>query len=166
MSVSRRELFKLAAAAGVAGLLGRLPGAAAARPIAWRNWSGAQSSLPGQRFAPASETELAAWLRNVEGVVRPVGSGHSFSPLVPTDGSIVSLSRLSGMIGHDPATLQAEFRAGTPMSQMGAPLSAMERSDPSSEISKVWFAGPTTVPSRSTRATGSSTSARVSSFTI
>ena len=55
-------------------------------------------------------------------MVRPVGSGHSFSALVPTDDNIVSLSRLSGLIRHDPATLQAEFWAGTPMSQMGEPL--------------------------------------------
>lgn len=123
MSLSRRALFKWAGAAGAAGLLGRIPGlAAATRPIAWRNWSGAQSSLPAQRFAPASEDELAAWLPRAGGGVRAVGSGHSFSALVPTDGSIVSLSRLSGLIGHDPATLQAEFWAGTPMSQMGEPL--------------------------------------------
>lgn len=50
MSLSRRELFKRAGAAGVAGLLGRIPGVAAAtRPIAWRNWSGAQSSLAGAK---------------------------------------------------------------------------------------------------------------------
>lgn len=123
MSLSRRDLLKLTGAAGVMGLLGRIGGVAAAtRPIAWRNWSGAQSSLPAQRFAPASEAELAAWLRNAPAGVRAVGSGHSFSALVPTDGSIVSLARLSGLISHDPATLQAEFWAGTPMSQMGVPL--------------------------------------------
>ncbi len=123
MSLRRRDLFKLAGAAGITGLLGRIPGVAAApRPVAWRNWSGAQSCLPGQRHAPASEAELAAWLRTATGAIRPVGAGHSFSALVPTDGSIVSLSRLSGLIRHDPTTLQAEFWAGTPMSQMGAAL--------------------------------------------
>lgn len=110
MSLSRRELIKLAGLAGAGGLLGRISGATAAtRPIAWRNWSGAQSALPAQRFAPASEDELAGWLRSARGVVRPVGSGHSFSALVPTDDNIVSLSRLSGLIDHDPATLQAQF---------------------------------------------------------
>lgn len=123
MSLHRRELFKLAGSAGLLGLLGRVPGASAAtRAIAWRNWSGAQNCLPAQRFAPASEAELADWLRTARGTVRPVGAGHSFSALVPTDDNIVSLSRLSGLIRHDPATLQAEFWAGTPMSQMGAPL--------------------------------------------
>ena len=123
MSLSRRELLKWGGATCAAGLMARIPGVdAATRPIAWRNWSGAQSSLPAQRFAPASEDELATWLRQVSGEVRAVGSGHSFSALVPTDGSIVSLSRLSGLISHDPASLQAEFWAGTPMSQMGEPL--------------------------------------------
>ena len=105
MSLSRRELIKLAELAGAGGLLGRSSGATAAtRPIAWRNWSGAQAALPAQRFAPASEDELAGWLRSARGVVRPVGSGHSFSALVPTDDNIVSLSRLSGLIDHDPAS--------------------------------------------------------------
>ena len=40
MSLSRRELIKLAGLAGAGGLLGRISGATAAtRPIAWRNWS-------------------------------------------------------------------------------------------------------------------------------
>jgi FAD-linked oxidoreductase len=54
--------------------------------------------------------------------MRPVGAGHSFTPLVPTDGDIISLARLSGLVGHDAATLQATFHAGTQLSAMGAPL--------------------------------------------
>lgn len=51
-----------------------------------------------------------------------MGSGHSFSALVPTDGTLLSLAYFSGLLSHDSATLQAEFGGGTPMSQMGAPL--------------------------------------------
>ena len=51
-------------------------------------------------------------------------------------------------------------------SRMGAPLSAMGRSVPSLAMSSEWLASPTTMPSRRTRATGLSTSARVSSLTI
>ena len=50
-----------------------------------------------------------------------MGSGHSFSALVPTDGTC-SRSPTSAALSHDSATLQAEFGGGTPMSRMGAPL--------------------------------------------
>ncbi|WP_164305364.1 FAD-binding protein, partial [Streptococcus pneumoniae] len=61
-------------------------------------------------------------IRQASGRIRPVGSGHSFSALVPTDGTLLSLAYFSGLLSHDSATLQAEFGGGTPMSQMGAPL--------------------------------------------
>ena len=64
-------------------------------------------------------------LRQAPGKIRPVGSGHSFSALVPTDGTLLSLSHFSGLLGHDAQTLQAEFGGGTPMAQMGAPLQAV-----------------------------------------
>lgn len=122
MRLRRRTLLK---ALGAAGLLLNLPALAApprARPIIWRNWSGGQTCIPSGRFAPASEEALAALVRTTSGTVRPVGSAHSFSALVPTDGNIVSLANLSGMIGHDAQRLQSEFWAGTPMSQMGPAL--------------------------------------------
>jgi hypothetical protein len=49
-------------------------------------------------------------------------------------------------------------------SRMGAPLSWMGVSVPSRETSSVWFASPTTTPSRSTRSTGLSTVLRVCSL--
>ncbi|MDF9619491.1 D-arabinono-1,4-lactone oxidase [Pseudomonas entomophila] len=102
----------------------------APRLIPWRNWSGGQSCLPLARLAPQSLDELAQVLRDAPGKVRPVGSGHSFSGLVPTDGTLVSLSYFNGLLGHDPATLQAEFAAGTPMSSMGAALKAVGQALP------------------------------------
>ena len=48
--------------------------------------------------------------------------------------------------------------------RIGAPLSAMGRSVPSRAIKRVWLASPTTVPSRTTRTAGFSTSARVCSL--
>ncbi len=128
--MNRRELIQQLAALGVLST-GVLPAnARAARIIPWRNWSGAQVCLPDQRLAPADEAELAELIRSNRGGLRPVGSGHSFSPVVPTDGTIVSLSRLSGMIGHDPSSLQAEYWAGTPMSLMGPELQAVGQALP------------------------------------
>ena len=123
MAGTRRDLLKGMGAAGLLGLLGPLQAQAKGyRAIAWKNWSGAQRCLPLARVAPANEAALATLLRDTAKGLRPVGSGHSFSALVPTDGTVLSLANLHGMIAHDRATQQSEWWAGTPMSQMGAPL--------------------------------------------
>lgn len=126
MALTRRELLTqigaLTALAGIGGWSG-LAQAARERLIPWRNWSGGQSCIPAARLAPATEDELADILKSTVGMnVRAVGSSHSFSALIPTDGKIISLSNFNGLLNHDPKTLQAEFGAGTPMSQMGEPL--------------------------------------------
>ncbi|MGC8383705.1 FAD-binding protein [Pseudomonas aeruginosa] len=93
----------------------------APRLIPWRNWSRKAGCLLA-REAPKDLDELVRIIRQASGRIRPVGSGHSFSALVPTDGTLLSLAYFSGLLSHDSATLQAEFGGGTPMSQMGAPL--------------------------------------------
>lgn len=93
-----------------------------ARRIPWRNWSGSQQCLPAARTAPASVAQLQELIATSSGVVRPVGAGHSFTPLVPTDDTIVSLSRLSGLISHDPQSLQATLWAGSRLGDIGQPL--------------------------------------------
>lgn len=123
--LDRRTLLQLLALGSAAGLL---PGARAVRAdrrIPWRNWSGSQSCVPQARIAPASVEELQEAVAAATGTVRPVGAGHSFSPLVPTDGTILSLARISGLEEHDPAKLQASFMAGTRLSDMGEPLAEM-----------------------------------------
>ncbi len=124
--LSRRQLLQRAGALGAFAAMVGNPALAellrAPRLIPWRNWSGAQSCLPLAREAPKDLDELVRVIRQASGRIRPVGSGHSFSALVPTDGTLLSLAYFSGLLSHDSATLQAEFGGGTPMSQMGAPL--------------------------------------------
>jgi FAD-linked oxidoreductase len=100
------------------------------RQIPWRNWSGYQQCQPAQRVAPASLDELASLLRGAQGPVRPVGAGHSFTPLVPTDGTIVSLRNFTGLRAHDAAALTATFGAGTKLGQIGGPLDAVGQALP------------------------------------
>lgn len=93
----------------------------------WSNWSGGQRATPVALAAPRSEDELAEVVRRAadEGrTVRPVGSGHSFSPLVPTDGVIVSLEHLAGVLAVDPDAGVAEVAAGTRIADLGDPLLA------------------------------------------
>lgn len=95
---------------------------ASSRRLPWRNWSGSQQCLPAARLAPATVAELQELVASTNGPIRPVGAGHSFTPLVPTDGSIVSLSRLSGLVSHDPQQLQATLWAGTRLGDIGEVL--------------------------------------------
>ncbi|WP_348674853.1 D-arabinono-1,4-lactone oxidase [uncultured Abyssibacter sp.] len=92
------------------------------RLLPWQNWSGYQSSLPSQRVAPETETALAELLTSTQGTVRPVGSGHSFTPLVPTDDTIVSLRHFSGLIESDDQAMTAVVGAGTKLGRLGEPL--------------------------------------------
>ncbi len=125
-NISRRALLQALGSAGAATALGGWGGFAQAhckpQRFVWRNWSGAQECIPAARPSPATEDALASLLRTADMPVRPVGSGHSFSPLVPTSGNMVSIGRLGGLLDYDRSTQQAEFGAGTVLSQVGEPL--------------------------------------------
>jgi FAD-linked oxidoreductase len=136
-SKNRRRLLKAGAAIGVAGGLGvlaelvkvpvelSLPNASpsAANGMHWSNWSGIQQCNPAALASPADENALAALLRSASGSVRCVGAGHSFMPLVPTDGSIVSLDKMSGLISHQDNLVR--FKAGTRLAQLARELDAL-----------------------------------------
>ncbi|MDE1939840.1 MAG: FAD-binding protein, partial [Alphaproteobacteria bacterium] len=68
----------------------------------WSNWSGGVSCKPREIVAPKDEVELAVAVRKAEGRVRVPGSGHSFTPLNATDGTLVDLSAFNGLKGCDP----------------------------------------------------------------
>lgn len=123
---TRRQLLANTALAGLFGF-GMPALAQPARPssIPWRNWSGGLVAHPAGRFAPSSEDQLAEFLKSTKGAVRPVGAGHSFTPLVPTDGHLIVIDELTGMLDYDPETLRATFAAGTRLADMGAPLEAV-----------------------------------------
>ena len=72
--------------------------AAIAQPTPWRNWSGGLQCQPAGRYDITSEDQLSDILQSTRGPLRPVGSGHSFSPLVPTDGHLVVIDQLSGIL--------------------------------------------------------------------
>lgn len=122
----RRNMLQLmiAAAASSVGhpLLAAEPAVKPKRRLPWRNWSGSQHCLPESRRAVASVAELQQLIADTRGVVRPVGAGHSFTPLVPTQDTIVSLSRLTGLVDHDPQSLQATLWAGSRLGDIGQPL--------------------------------------------
>lgn len=126
--LSRRDLIRQLAAGAALGASGgwsALAQAAPRRLIPWRNWSGNQACIPFARLAPKTEDELAEVIRKATGTIRPVGASHSFSALVPTDGTLISMPFFSGLLSHDAEKLQSEFGGGTPMSTMGPALKAV-----------------------------------------
>ncbi|MEW6347269.1 MAG: D-arabinono-1,4-lactone oxidase [Pseudomonadota bacterium] len=93
----------------------------------WRNWSGYVACPLATVSTPASSRELVDILRKAKQTgssVRAVGAGHSFSPLVHTDGSIVSLDRLQGIIDIDTARRVVHVHAGTRLHTLCPALSA------------------------------------------
>ena len=61
---------------------------------AWMNWSGAQRATPMDLASPQTEQALADYIRTSPHRIRPRGSGHSFSGLVPSEGAILDVSYL------------------------------------------------------------------------
>ena len=95
-------------------------------PGQWRNWSGAQRCTPkGGLQMPANLDELASTVKAAKGPVRVTGAGHSFSAVVPTDDTLLSIDMLSGIVSHDPAQLTATVWAGTRLFLLGEPLAKL-----------------------------------------
>ncbi len=91
----------------------------------WKNWSGSVQSPRTPVLTPDSGAALAAVLADAARAgkpVRMVGAGHSFSPLVASEGIIVSLDRLQGIIDVDTATRIARVHAGTRLFALGGAL--------------------------------------------
>ncbi len=84
----------------------------------WSNWSGNVRANPRQMIRPADEAELSDLIRTGEGPVRMIGSGHSFTPIVASEGTIVDLGSFSGLNGHDTDRMTATVGAGTPLGQL------------------------------------------------
>ena len=91
----------------------------------WKNWSGYVECPQTPVVAPDSGAQLAQLLADASRDGKPVrvaGAGHSFSPLVASDGVIVSLDRLQGVIDVDARTNIARVHAGTRLHALGAAL--------------------------------------------
>ncbi|MFN3429448.1 MAG: FAD-binding protein, partial [Candidatus Sericytochromatia bacterium] len=92
----------------------------------WENWSGSVTCRPRAMSQPASLEAIQAIVREVaarSGTLRVVGTGHSFTPLVATDDTLVSLDRFAGLesvdVGH-----RVTVKAGTKLEALGTALFA------------------------------------------
>lgn len=129
--INRRRLLVAGTsglAAGLAfsagGLLAPLA-ARAAEANRWQNWSGGQVAHPAAVYYPANEAELVNVVKNAVPPLRAFGGGHSFAPLVPTPGTLVSLEQMTALVDHDPKALTATLTGGTRIAIAGELLSAV-----------------------------------------
>lgn len=122
--LSRRDFLASSVRAALFGACAG-PGLALAQSAPWSNWSGGQICRPAGRYDISSEDELMNLIGNTVGPLRPVGSGHSFSALVPTDGHLVVIDQLNGILDSDSELQQVTIGAGTRLGDLGEPLHAI-----------------------------------------
>ena len=91
----------------------------------WSNWSGRLQAEPAVITVPRHEADVVDAVRGAarsgQGM-RVVGAAHSHSPLVPTEGVLLDLARLQGVVDADVETGSARLAAGTRIADLGAPL--------------------------------------------
>lgn len=90
--------------------------------IPWTNWSENQFSTPNELLVPQSTDELTSMIKNTKQHIRLVGSGHSFSALVPTNESLMSLAYFYGISKIDKETKQFDVASNTILASVGEVL--------------------------------------------
>lgn len=91
----------------------------------WTNWVGNQSFEPAETVVAKSEEDVlhavATAMRNGMGV-RTFGSGHSFTPVVETDGLLLDISALRGIVAVDAARRRVSALPKTTVGDFGEAL--------------------------------------------
>jgi FAD-linked oxidoreductase len=91
----------------------------------WTNWPGNVTANPAEIVHPQDEAEVseivAAATARGRGV-RVVGAGHSFMPLCATDGILLCLDKMAGIIDADPVPGRAVVGPGSSIGSLGDPL--------------------------------------------
>src|SRR4051812_26885902 len=87
----------------------------------WSTWSGGQSCAPAEHVRPASRAELSEAVARGR-AVRVAGAGHSFSGVVPTDGTLLSLDRLDRVLDVDRDSGLVRAEGGIRLHRLGREL--------------------------------------------
>jgi L-gulono-1,4-lactone dehydrogenase len=94
-------------------------------PVTWINWAGDERCSPAAVVRPRSVEELAAAVRDAGAAgrtVRVAGAGHSFGDLVTTDGVLLQLDGLAGVLAVDRDAGLVRVGAGTRLHALNAAL--------------------------------------------
>jgi FAD-linked oxidoreductase len=93
----------------------------------WRNWAGDQRCAPAAVRAPASIEELSAAIEEAarRGLgVRVAGAGHSFGDIALSDGLMLKLDRLGGVLDVDRSSGLVRVQAGITVRELNRQLAA------------------------------------------
>ena len=91
----------------------------------WRNWGRSATAHPQHIEAPRDEQQVVDLVTGAARAgrrIRPVGSGHSFTPIAATDDVLVRLDHLTGVHRVDADTGDVTFAAGTRLADVPALL--------------------------------------------
>jgi L-gulono-1,4-lactone dehydrogenase len=91
----------------------------------WRNWAGDQTCRPRELVRPRDRDELAATVAKAAAERRPIsvaGSGHSFTEAALTDGTMIDVGALSGVIDADPSSGMVRVGGGTVLADLNQRL--------------------------------------------
>jgi len=130
--MNRRHLIKSLIAGTIAGAFplssnSLASSTASNKKYPWKNWSGNQQCFPSQRIAPANIGELQTLIKSSRSKIRAVGAGHSFSELVPTDETLLSIRRLAGLKSVNAKNTTATIYAGSILREIGPLLNAQNQ---------------------------------------
>lgn len=89
----------------------------------WQNWGGNVSANP-TILRPKNTEEVQALVTNSSNI-KAVGASHSFTSIAATDGVMLKLSAMNGIIGHDAATKRVRVQAGLSLNQLNRELLAL-----------------------------------------
>ncbi len=91
----------------------------------WRNWAGDQSCRPAAVELPGSIEEISEAIVRAaahDRRVRMAGAGHSFSDIALTEGSQLSLERLTGVLDVDRSSGLARVQGGITIRELNRRL--------------------------------------------
>lgn len=95
----------------------------------WSNWSGEVTCRPAVHVRPTTVEEVCHAIvraRDTGHVVRAAGAGHSFTPLVATEGTLISLDRLNRVMTIDEAAGTIRVQAGMSLRDLNAHLASAD----------------------------------------
>ena len=94
----------------------------------WRNWAGSVVATPAEVQHAATVDGVVDAVRRAGDrglAVRVAGSGHSFTPLVATDGLLLHVDGLSGLVSVDLERRRVRVLAGTRLHVLNPALQAL-----------------------------------------
>ena len=122
----------------------------------WSNWAGNVTDSAAV-LSPRTQDELVDMVHSSAAAgrrIRPVGSGHSFTPIAQAGDTRLSLRHLSGIVAADRATGHVRVLAGTPLRVLNRALDLLGLAMPNlGDIDAQTLAGATSTGTHGTGAT-------------